>query len=270
MNYMSALPLSDAEAEAIYDEEEFRVPSDNQAVQRWASLEGFSGVTRFGLVDLAHRWSTLLDTDDVALTELTLRASDIAELWRNRSDNLFLESMVRADASLRGRLHLISHHLAGTPDAQLRLDIPGSFAPSSDLIVCWRENATHYLDPQALSSVKTIDASGEFVRMFKRLVGAFAQEKRHSGARSVVLVDNRGEFDSYFQLDVSERFLLTPQRSGSFFNLLYRDLSSCHSEIYAANWGALNRKPDGRLMLELNPPDRKRREGFVKARESRK
>ena len=269
MNYMSSLPLPNAEMEALYDGEEFRVPSDNRAAHRWASLEGHSN-TRYRLVDLAHRWSTLLDSEGAALTALTLRVADIAELWRSRSDDLFLESMVKADASLRERLQLISYDLGETTDAQLRLEIPGAFAPSSDLLACWRENASHFMDPQAISAVKTGEASAEFSRMLKRLVAAFAQEKRHAGARSATLADNRGDFDAYFQLDVSERFLLLPQRSGTFFSLLYRDLLNCHSEIYAATWGGLNRKADGRLMLHLNPPERRRREGFVKAHETRK
>jgi hypothetical protein len=106
--------------------------------------------------------------------------------------------------------------------------------------------------------------------MFKRLLGAFAQEKRYSGTRSAIIADQQGKFDTEFQLDISERFLLVPQMSAEFFALLYRDLLHYKGGIYQEKWGKFVRTSDRKLMLELSPPNKVIREGFVKARETRK
>jgi hypothetical protein len=242
MNFMPAVQRFNSQIDAIFDGEEFQSSGEDV----WKQL------------------SPWLD-----LEPTKVRLLDIAKWWEPQADEQFLEAVTKAEALLLADLHTLE--APASNDNQLKLAMAGSFTPSAKLIDAWKDNASRFVDGQAVARVKSIDASAEFSRMFKRLVGAFAQEKRYAGERVLNVADQSGEFDTLFQLDVSERFLLVPQKSAAFFALLYRDIVDCGSgKIYSGGWGSFIRKPDRRLVIELTPPKRIKREGFVKAQETRK
>jgi hypothetical protein len=241
MNFMPSVQKFNSQIDAIFDDEEFQ--SSGQDV--WKQLSPW-----------------------LELEPSKVRLLDIAKRWEPQANEQFLDAVTKAEALLAD---LDTFEAPASNDNQLKLAIAGSFTPSAKLIDAWKNNASQFADGQAVARVKPIDASAEFSRMFKRLVAAFAQEKRYAGERALNVADQTGEFDTQFQLDVSERFLLVPQKSAAFFALLYRDIVDCGSgKIYSGGWGSFIRKPDRRLMIELTPPKRIKREGFVKAQETRK
>ncbi|MGJ5195188.1 hypothetical protein [Bradyrhizobium sp. HKCCYLRH1030] len=255
MNFMLQ-PTPDFEA--IFDSEEICTSNTDTVASDWANAS-ISGWTRI-------------------LQPAMVRPLDVARLLQSEQDVAFFQVMERAIARLNVYAPIVledsvTEAVAPEPaeleTSQLALSLSINFVPSEELIEVWRENVSHFPNGQAISGAKVGQASAEFSKMFRRLIGAFAQEKRYSGIRRVIVANENGEFDLDFQLDVSERFLLVPQKSALFFNLLYRDLSNFDDSIFAAGWGALVREPDKTLVLQLQPPNRIKREGFVKAREFR-
>ena len=102
--------------------------------------------------------------------------------------------------------------------------------------------------------------------MLKRLVGSIAQERRAAGISRMVIVDRNGDFDPDFQLDVSERFLLLPQKASQFFAMLHRDfLAHPGRTIFSGAWGTMLIDGHNEIALDLNSPRQVVREGFVKA-----
>lgn len=249
MNLMTTVQEMSSEIDAIYDEEEFFVPLDRvERVSDWSpqSLWLKAEPTTVGLLD-------------------------VAKLWGSDADSAFLDAITRVLASLEEQQpHRPFSAEITANDNQLSLPILGGFTPSIELIKSWKENASSFGDREIIARAKAAEASAEFSRMLKRLLGAFAQEKRYSGLKDALVADAAGEFDTSFQLEISERFLLVPQKSASFFSLLYRDLLKCGDQIYSGGWGSFIRTPDHRLVLELLPPNGIKREGFVKAQEIRK
>jgi hypothetical protein len=251
MNFMPTVEKMTSAAEALYDEEEF-VDLSVDGVDQWAD-----------------ELSWLVQQPEPVPNSI-LR---IANLWETKADVQFQEAIAKVDTTLKAieRITLVVNDLSSRRNAQLVLPISTSFTPSDELIQSWKENASSYGNREAIMSAKSSEASAEFSRMLKRLIAAFAQEMRYAGARNVVVADQYGDFDANLQLEISERFLLLPQKSTSFFSLLHRDLmSGGEDEIFSGGWGSFVRKSDNRLLLELNRQNTVKRAGFVKAQETRK
>ena len=152
---------------------------------------------------------------------------------------------------------------------QFSFDVTGGFVPSESLLNAWKDAASTY-SIDGLDRAKPAEASALFLHSFKRLVGAFAQEKRSLGQQCNVLIDETGLFNVDFQLDISDRFLLMPQRSSKFFDLLYRDLLQSSSSIVVTGaWGELKREGDGKFVINLTPRNKVSSSDFVKARKVR-
>ena len=249
MNLMTTVREMNSEIESIYDEEEFFVPVDrDDRISDWSPQSS---------------WLKVLPT--------TGSLVEVAKFWGSDADTAFLDAVLRVIGSLEEKEPDSPFGAETTAnDNQLRLPISGDFTPSIELIESWKENASSFGDRETIARAKATEASAEFSRMLKRLLGAFAQEKRYSGLKNALVADGRGEFDTTFQLEISERFLLVPQKSTAFFSLLYRDLLKCGDQIFSGGWGSFVRSPDNQLVLELLPPNRIKREGFVRAQETRK
>lgn len=268
---MDFMPAVAAKFEAFFDEEEIYTSSAETVVSDWAPRRSLSTWMR-----QSH--------------PVTVRPLDVVKLWEDEQDIIFQQAVVRALEQLEVRTVIVSYDEAIAPhnergevseakastktseeESQLALSLSMNFVPSAELIDVWQDNISHFVDAQVVDRSKVAQASAEFSKMFRKMMGAFAQEKRHAGGGGVFLIANMdGDFDTAFQLDISERFLLVPQKSTSFFELLYRDLIGCDEKIFTASWGAFVRKPDNTLILELLPPNRINRDGFVKARELRR
>jgi hypothetical protein len=267
---MDFMPAVAAKFEAFFDEEEIYTSNAETVVSDWAPRRSLSTWMR-----QSHPAS--------------VRPLDVVKLWEDQQDVIFQQAVIRALEQLEMRTVIVSYDEAIAPhnetgevsdaevsttpeeESQLALSLSMNFVPSVELIDVWRDNISHFVDGQAIARAKVAQASAEFSKMFRKMMGAFAQEKRHVGGGGVFVIANvGGDFDTAFQLDISERFLLVPQKSTSFFELLYRDLIGCDEKIFTASWGAFVRKPDNTLILELLPPNRINRDGFVKARELRR
>lgn len=261
------MPAVAAEFDAFFDEEEIYTSNAETVVSDWAPRRGLS---------------TWMRQPNI----VSVRPLDVVKLWEDKQDVIFQQAVMRALEQLEVRTIVVSYDGEMVPhkeavevseavdaseDTQLALSLSINFVPSVELIDVWRESISHFVDGQAVAQAKVAQASAEFSKMFRKMMGAFAQEKRYAEGEGAFLIANEsGEFDTAFQLDISERFLLVPQKSTSFFELLYRDLIACDERIFTASWGAFFRKPDNTLILELLPPKKINRERFVKARELRR
>lgn len=171
---------------------------------------------------------------------------------------------------------LISWNL---PDEQLsedegtgdyRLPLAGDFTPSSDLLALWRENVEATVtQPRSAFGLSDLEASTEFSRALTSLIGSLGQEFRYAGGPRQKLLAADGRFDPLIQVELCERFLIVPDRSANFLNLLESEMFLYLSEggRFSGGWGNIGLSKPRTMFFLLNGPRFQSEAGFIRAKE---
>jgi hypothetical protein len=161
----------------------------------------------------------------------------------------------------------VQHDIAEQPP----LKLAGSFTPSEELLRAWRKNVETTLHKARTSYVPDRVASEEFSKAITSVIGSIGQEKRYSEKRSRAIAAENGRFDPLIQVEICERFLIVPDQAARFLALLEREIYEFVSNgpAFAGAWGRLRAEQPRRLVFDLQQPNFRHENNFVRAKEVR-
>jgi hypothetical protein len=151
-----------------------------------------------------------------------------------------------------------SRFVQGKRKSQLALDLPTKFVPSKELAEFWVRGVdaiSKGIRGGAIAPVSDPEIRAEFSRMMSALFGTTAQQLRYEG-HFAATITKKQRFDVLYQIQLCEQFLIIPDESQRFLDLLFRELRNSVStgSIISGSWGKMFVNREGDLELELLPP----------------
>jgi hypothetical protein len=157
-------------------------------------------------------------------------------------------------------------------EQQLAFFMPGSFAPSRELVEFWVRgvqalaNLAHVsARPEALDP-KLNDVQQLFARELRSLLATIAQQTRYS-EKPDVRITMDGRFVLKLQIQLCERFVIIPDETTQFLNLLTNELVTAiqgGAKIEGA-WGYITVDQSLDLYYVLTPPHTREDSAFVRS-----
>lgn len=155
---------------------------------------------------------------------------------------------------------------------QLSLSLSNKFAPSAELLDLWVESVKAFATDSKIPEVyTTVNAPRSelrelFIKKLMATFGVIAQPLRYN-SDSDIEIAKHGRFNSRFQLEISEQFLIGGYEANLFLTKLLEELISAittGAEI-KASWGQVILTSSNDLSFELNKADRAIDPSFVRA-----